>query len=200
LIAIAGILAANIFSVAVAWNEHWSLLGLLWVYFIQNLIIGFYGTRRILKLGATDRDDESLLDHFIRKRQVAWGFVAAYLILHIVYFLFIFINTVAKDGHPPPTDDDIFWTAAGALAFFLAHGFSFRRNLEKDRRGRAPLDTLFIIPFARVLPMHLMLFVGVQVNVEGGIVFFGILKTIADLAMHWAEHYVLGRPRVESGT
>jgi hypothetical protein len=188
------ILAANIFSVVEAWNEHWSLLGLLWVYWLQNLIIGFYGTRRILALGASDLD-ESSLDHFIRKRQVAGTFAGIWLFLQALYFFFIFLNTVPNDAHPPPTDEEIFWTAAGALAFLLAHGFSFRRNLEKDGRGRPPLGTLFMIPLARVLPMHLMMFIGVQMNAEGGIVIFGILKTIADLLAHWGEHSVLRRQR-----
>jgi hypothetical protein len=44
-------------------------------------------------------------------------------------------------------------------------------------------------PYLRILPMHLTIVIGALfINSAAGMIMFGILKTLADLAMHLIEH------------
>ncbi len=48
--AVYGIIGANVLTLIMAVWQHWSLLGLLWPFWIQSVIIGWYARQRILKL------------------------------------------------------------------------------------------------------------------------------------------------------
>jgi hypothetical protein len=83
---------------------------------------------------------------------------------------------------------DLLWIAALGLSFGLTHRASFKRNLESDRRAAPDFDTLLTFPYARVVPMHAMIVIGLTLGYSGAILLFGALKTLADAAMHAIEH------------
>ena len=72
----------------------------------------------------------------------------------------------------------------------INHYYSYRYHRESDRRGTPNIGTLMFTPYARVLPMHLTIIFGASM-IGGGVLFFGILKTIADVVMHQIEHKII---------
>lgn len=46
------------------------------------------------------------------------------------------------------------------------------------------------LPYLRVVPMHIIIVAGLASNMAGvsALLLFGVLKTFADVAMHYAEH------------
>ena len=44
------LILANIFTILFALWQQWNLAELIWIYWTQNLIIGFFNFRRILSL------------------------------------------------------------------------------------------------------------------------------------------------------
>lgn len=196
------IVLANALALAVAWWERWPMLLLLMPYWVQSVVIGWYSGRRILALerfttegtsGFTGGSDEQV------KRNTVKFFAMHYGLFHFGYLFFMVIMLLQKKmpgGMPIPdlTQRDLLWLAAVSLVFALTHRASFRRNLEHDRKGCPNIGTLMFLPYARVVPMHLTFIFGLTMGYTGAVVFFGILKTLADVGMHWVEHRVLGRP------
>ena len=187
---------ANAAAIAVALWQRWPLNLLLWTYWLQSVVIGWYSGRRILALqrfstegtsGFTGGSDEEI------KRNTVKIFAAHYGIFHFVYMFFLFIfQTTGKA--PEMTGTDAAWILALGAMFALTHRASFKRNLENDMRGRPNIGTLMFLPYARVVPMHLTFIFGIQMGFTGALLLFSSLKTAADVLMHVVEHRILAKP------
>ena len=179
------------------------MLLLLLPYWVQSVVIGWYSGRRILALerfstegtsgftGDSDTEVKSNTVHF---------FALHYGIFHFGYLFFMVLGvSIGKlpGGMVVPeiTQDDLLWVALVSLVFVLTHRASFLRNLEHDRQGRPNIGTLMFLPYARVIPMHFTFIFGLGMGYTGAVMLFGILKTLADVGMHWVEHRVLARPK-----
>ena len=91
-----GIVAANVLTIALAWWQHWPLVTLLWPYWLQSVIIGWYSRKRILALGQfslanTDGFDKGSDE--ATKRSTARFFTLHYGAFHLVYALFLWSLT-----------------------------------------------------------------------------------------------------------
>jgi hypothetical protein len=77
---------------------------------------------------------------------------------------------------------------AGA-AFFANHLFSYFANRNRARTRIANIGSMMFFPYIRIIPMHVFIVFGAfAAGPSSGLVFFLILKTIADEAMHAIEH------------
>ncbi|MFH1591878.1 MAG: DUF6498-containing protein [Candidatus Woesearchaeota archaeon] len=158
----------NLVAIGFVIFEKWSLLTLMFIYFAQSLIIGFFNVFRILNLRKLLRMRIFFLVFF----------VLIYGAVH--FYLYGFLQ-----------DYDFFeWggVLAGSGLFFVNHLFSFLRHRKKLEKRDLVGTMLF--PFVRVWPMFLAVillgFFG------GGILWigvFGVLKSIADVAMHFVEQF-----------
>ena len=85
--------------------------------------------------------------------------------------------------------------AGAVLAFAVNHYFSHVQNRELDRRGKPNIGTMLFLPYARILPMHLLIVMGATVGGDSRatLAFFIVLKTLADAVMHVVEHRALRR-------
>jgi len=78
----------------------------------------------------------------------------------------------------------------GGIVFFVDHLFSFRYNRERDQKKIQNLGRLMAFPYARVVPMHLVIVLfGVFLSGALPLLVFLGLKTLADVIMHVVEHY-----------
>jgi hypothetical protein len=74
------------------------------------------------------------------------------------------------------------------LAFWRSHRLSHREHLATDLSRVPKLGTLMMLPYARVLPMHLCILLGMLVPGSAALWLFGLLKTGVDVLMHKVEH------------
>ena len=189
---VAGIVVANLVTLAIAWWQQWPLALLLWPYWIQNVIIGWYSRRRILELrqfsleGTGGFSKPGWSDDDIR-RETAKFFVIHFGFFHLAYFFFLFAYTFGSRM----TGLDAVWILALALPFALTHRASYLRTRELDREGRPNMGMVMFLPYLRVFPMHLMILLGMALDAGDAILLFGALKTGADVAMHALEHRIL---------
>jgi len=191
-ITVALIVLSNAVAIAVAWRQHWSLMLLIWPYWIQNVVIGWYNYRRILALKRFVPDGQVTGSDEYVKQWNAKFFFYHYGGIHFGYFLGLVIYTQVKLVDISLLD--VACIAALGVVFAFTHRTSFKRNLENDLRGCPEINTLFFLPYLRVVPMHLMMVIGLSLGYTGAILLFGTLKTIADVAMHIVEHRILGAP------
>lgn len=214
-----GILAANVLTVIVALWQGWGLLLLLWPFWIQSVIIGFYARRRMLLLKdfcvqglkINNRQVEATPETL---RKVANFFALHYGFFHLGYLVFLVTFAAGADaeglvpvtnestgavtmlmvGRVHPLDFVIF--AALGVAFWLGHRASHREHVARDLAGRPSLGSLMFMPYLRVFPMHLTIIFGSLLG-GGAVVLFGALKTVADLLMHRLEHRMMQGKAVE---
>ncbi len=180
---------SNIFTIIVAVIEQWNLSKLLWIYWGQSVVIGYFNWRKIRCLKEFSTDGLKINDQPLPATKVSQGRVANLFALHyggfhVCYFVFLFIEKTDV------SQLEILSAATCLSVFIFNHWFSFRQNLEKYIAHRPNLGTVMSFPYARILPMHLTILVGSffeERSTETLILFLG-LKTLADLAMHLVEH------------
>lgn len=182
------LLLANLLAALVALVEDWRLGELLWIYWGQSVVIGLFSFRRILGLERFSTRGFRINGRSVRataatKRQTAGFFLLHYGLFHGAYFLFL----AAQSGRP-----GLVLMLTGWAAFGLNHALSYRANRERDRAGCPNIGTLMFLPYARVIPMHLMIVLGMAItDGRGALLLFLLLKTGADMLMHVVEHRAL---------
>lgn len=195
------ILAANAFTLIVALWQNWSMIDLVFPFWMQSIVIGFYARRRILKLRQFTTDD--LLVNGKRvdptsktQRMIANFFALHYGFFHLFYLVFLGIfldpDPVEAATTEPALIEQRFIFAIIALSFLISHGASHREHLSADLAGKPNIGTLMFIPYIRIVPMHLTIMLGAMAGGTSAIYAFMTLKTFADLGMHRVEHRVLG--------
>ena len=194
--AVLGIVAGNALTIAIALWQRWPVTLLLWPFWIQSVVIGRYAYKRMLALRRFSTEGMKLDGKPVEpteasKRSVAQGFAMLYGFFHFGYAVFLLVLSFIPQYGRPPTGLDCLLIAACGLAFWLAHRESHRRNLAADSETERDLGLVMLLPFARVLPMHLTICLGLAFGGVGAVLVFGVLKTLADVVMHVVEHWWL---------
>lgn len=202
------LLGGNLLTLLAAWWFGWSLFDLLWPYYLQNLVIGWYASRRIRALQQFSTDGFAINGRTVAPTLASRNRTATFLLIHygifhagyLVFLLglaFMVSSQPAGDGEvaaslelPGPGDYALYLLLG--ISFWLGQRQAHAEQVQLDRGYRPNLGALTFLPYLRVLPMHLTLIFGVVLGGAGPLL-FGLLKTAADLAMHVAERRILRR-------
>jgi len=154
-------------------------LGLMvWVYFSQNVILGIFWP---LKVFASLADSS-----YTKKVQSVAVFLPHYLVVHFGYGLCLY-DFIGKELF---TNFQYILTMAGI--FLLSETVSYFAENSMNRTRPLSLAKVQFFPYARVIPMHFVVYVGVLletggVNVRLTVMLFLLLKAFADVAMYMVE-------------
>ena len=180
------LIAANIFAVGVGFATGLGFRDMLLVYWVQSMIIGACAVIRILWLPSHASAAET--------RPVALKFALAYGAVHAGYLAYI-----VYAGHLsfPPLQDSLLIHGLCAAVFAVNHGYSLYRNMRTDREGRPEPGDLAMLPFMRVVPMHVSVLVGFSMaNSIAATLFFQFFKTCFDVIAHGIEHSAMRNVRL----
>lgn len=185
----------NVVTLAVALVLDWPLATLMWPYWIQSVVIGYYSRERILALGRFSTEGFTMNDRPVGPTPATQRSVANFFALHYGFFHFGYLAFLVKQVPLLHWWDIFGWLALGA-SFAWNHRLSFQQNVAADRQGTPNIGTLMFLPYARIVPMHFTILFGGTVagGGPGAVLIFGALKTAADVLMHYIEHRVLQRP------
>lgn len=186
----ASLLASNVLTLAMALAGNWNAGTLMWVYWGQSVIIGLFNFLRMLSLrqfsteGLTS-NGRPVMPTRVEQIVTAFFFLFHYGGFHLVYMVFL----VGLAGKGLVNLEAMGFCLA---AFLVNHAFSYRYNLESDRRNKRNIGVLMFFPYARILPMHLTIIFGSALPWNRAVLLlFLSLKTAADLIMHVVEHAAL---------
>ncbi len=221
------ILAANIATIVAAAIGDWGLGQLLWPYWVQSVIIGYYARRRILLLQAFCTKDFKINNRAVEatpatKRTTANFFALHYGFFHVGYLFFLSGFAISADaaGYVPVTNEstgavtmmhvghtdglDLLIYLLLGIGFWMSHRASHREHVQADIDRKPNIGTMMFLPYLRIFPMHLTIILGGAMGSGWALVYFAILKTLADIGMHSAEHHWLqqgskGTPESRSG-
>ncbi len=182
------LIGTNIFVLILAMLLGWRLIDMMLVYWLQSVVIGIANVFRMLSLDEFSTDEFTMNNRAVEptpetKRSVAGFFALHFGGSHLVYFFFL----MSGEFGDPRLGPDLLICAG---AFAVNHWYSYQYHVASDRSGKPNIGTLMFTPYARVIPMHMTIIFG-SVLGAGGVLLFGILKTIADAMMHQFEHHAL---------
>ena len=193
---LAGLVAANLFALIVAWLTGMTLRDMMLIYWIQSVIIGLSNVLRILSLDRFSTDGVTMNNVPVPATTASKYKVAGFFTLHYGFFHFVYLEFIV--GGPRHHGDFGSPLAYGliALSFLVNHIFSLAHNIASDAAGRPNIGTLMSMPYMRIIPMHLTMIFGLGFAADArgfGFLLFGGLKTVADCVMHVAEHHALAQ-------
>jgi hypothetical protein len=155
---------------------------LLWPYWMQSVIIGWYARKRMLGLdkfsteGFTSNGQRVPEDER-GKRSTANFFVLHYGIFHLVYLGFL------SGMHAVKSPLDMFVLFTCGVSFALSQRQTYIAQHAADLRGKPNLGTLMFTPYLRIVPMHVAIIFGATMGGTGAVLLFTGLKTASDLLL-----------------
>jgi hypothetical protein len=200
------LVAANLIIIVFAVTENWPITTIMWIYWSQSLIIGFFNVIKMLTAKVKVSPQETLKQkapksfNFFHKLFLAGFFCIHFGAFHFAYFEFLKMAPFSVSVAATETDFSIIFFTS--ILFFVNHLFSYFYNfiIRKEREmNYTALGKLFVYPYIRIVPMHLTIIFGGLLSTIGFIfgfkeasfvvlLLFLFLKTSADLLMHNLEH------------
>ena len=193
------LILANLVTIVLAVVQEWDVRDVMWVYWGQSVIIGFFNWRRILDLKQFSTEGFSINDQPAEPTRETQLTTASFFLLHYGFFHFIYFTFLFLEMEPLP-GLRVVGIAACIMVFLFNHGFSYGHNRQRDMNRRPNIGTIMVFPYARIIPMHLTILFGSHFaeGSTGELLLFLGLKTLADVIMHMVEHAVArqAEPRV----
>lgn len=197
------LIISNLIIIALAIVQNWNFITVLWIYWFQSIIIGFFHFIKILTLKNFSskgvRIDERPIANSKPIRS-SFFFIALYCYIHFIYmgFLFAFYSY-----YNSPHNDLKFFTAIpessyvffSSIMFFTNHLFSFLYNRKNDQK-KYNVKNITSLPYIRTIPIHFAIFIwflaiisfGDKIGTGISFILFLLLKTLTDVIMHIIEH------------
>lgn len=184
-LSIISLLLSNLVVIFLAIVQRWDVSTVLWVYWMQSIIIGFFQFLRILSLKKFSTENFTInnkptLPTSQTKVFTAFFFAFHYSFFHFIYAIFLF-NLFTNKAL------DFTYLFLGGLIFFLNHTFSYVHNKIIDEQKTQNIGQLMFSPYARIVPMHLIIIFGAILG-QSTLIVFLLLKTLIDLLMHTIKH------------
>src|SRR3989344_619250 len=184
------LLLSNFVTVFFAIKENWDLSTIMWIYWFQSLIIGFFNFIRILQLKEFSTEGYEINGQSAQPTKgtkifTAFFFLFHYGFFHIGYLAFLFIGSFSKFSPPSVNFIELKYIFPAVLIFFVNHLFSYFYNRPRDTK-KPNIGALMFYPYARIIPMHFTIFL--SSSFLGALPVFLILKTFSDAVMHIVEH------------
>lgn len=180
---------SNLITIVLAVYEKWDLSEIMWIYWGQSVIIGYFNRRRILDLKKFSTsgfriNDKLTLPTKETQKSTASFFAIHYGFFHLVYLVFLYKQTNSL------TIISVIFIILCIVIFFFNHRYSYFHNRERDMNRVPNIGTIMFFPYLRIIPMHLTIIFGSDFakGSSSALVLFLVLKTIADLIMHMIEH------------
>jgi len=185
---------SNLVTIGAALSQGWDLLTLMAVYWCQSIIIGIFTAIKIFSLKRFTTDGMKINGRPAAPTEgtkifTGFFFIFHFGIFHLAYLLFISSDAILFNADGIDTSG----VFALVVMFLINHAFSFFYNFRADRERQSHLGKVMFTPYARIIPMHLTIIIGSSLFASSGssalvLVFFLLLKTLADGIMHVVEH------------
>jgi hypothetical protein len=187
---------------------HWHVFPLLLLYWIENVVVGFFNVLRMATADPTDPGS------WIGKVFMIPFFCVHYGMFCYVHGIFVFalFGGIKQFGDPfhvwhnalPAIQHNGLGFAALSLA--SSHAVSFFVNyIHGGEYKRASLSLLMSQPYSRVIVLHFTILLGGFAMLAAGSPVYGLLilvavKTGVDVAAHRRERQKLGEPALPALT
>jgi len=184
---------------------HWDAFSVVFLFWMENVVIGFFNVLKMLVTGAIGGDRGSPAMSMLRFAGSL--FMACFFTFHYGMFTAVhgmFVVTLlgggmnGSGGFLTVLSGTLTHAFAGGLglailALFASHAFSFLFNFLWNREySRVQLDELMSAPYGRIVVLHIAILFGGFVSMAlgspmGVLIILVVLKTALDLKFHLKE-------------
>jgi len=163
------------------------------LYWVQSVCIGLFNFIALLIIPRTAEDDK--YDPTGKKGNgcTAFFFLFHYGVFHLVYFVFIAGDIVKSNAV------DWLFLRNTSLLILASSALNFIQDAQRMRKQEANMGVMFFMPYARIIPMHLMILAPKFLGISAAYVFL-VLKTIADIIMHFVYQKLLFKQKAVNST
>lgn len=191
------LIISNVSIIFFAVYENLGILEVLWIYWIQSVIIGVFNFIKILSLKDFSTEgfkqgNKQVPVTNAAKISTALFFLFHYGFFHFVYAIFLGSGLPMFFGSKAESISSNYFLYA-IIIFFINYTIEFIYYL-KEREPKPELGALMFAPYPRIIPMHLTIIFAGFVGAGAGIlsldssltiiIFFTLLKTGVDVVSH----------------
>lgn len=188
---------SNLSIIFFAVYENLGILEVLWIYWIQSVIIGVINFIKILSLKDFSTEgfkqgNKEVPVTAAAKISTAIFFLFHYGFFHVVYAIFLRSGLPMFFGSKAQPLSSKFFIYA-SLIFLINYTIEFIYYI-KEREPKPDLGAMMFAPYPRIIPMHLTIIFAGFVGVGAGffsldsslaiIIFFTLIKTGVDIISH----------------
>ena len=193
---IIALITVNLFPVFGVLYWGWSVFPIMLLFWAENVIVGFYNVLRMIAFRPREGAAWLVKLFLIPFFTIHYGgFTAG----HGMFVVLMFGQDLFESTAGPRLDILLqvvrdYNLMYAILALFISHGYSFITNyLGKKEYLRYDLTKLMMLPYGRIVLMHITLVIGGLIiaildSPTAGLYLFILLKIIMDLRAHIREH------------
>ena len=152
------LLLSNLLTLAMALAFDWPIGWLLWPFWIQSVVIGWYARKRMRALRDFTTEGLRANGRPVPETEAGKNSTATFFALHYGAFHLVYLVFLCK-AHLPDGWGDLAILAACGVSFVLSQRRTYAAQHAADLRGRPNLGALMFLPYLRVVPMHVMVMV-----------------------------------------
>lgn len=171
------LLAGNSYCIWYFQNHPNSFTTVLWIYWMQSVIIGFFNFIDLLTINNYDAGSIKFNGEPVTQKNkgcLPWFFLVHFGGFHFIYAIFLLI------GYGIRMVDKSF-LLIGVAAFLLESLAGFIKRKNGSQNHKPNLAGLIFLPYLRIVPMHLVILVPAFLSIQPSVIFL-VLKMLADLA------------------
>ncbi len=160
----------------------------VWIYLLQSIIIGIFNFIELLTISNYDTGSFRLNDEPVSEENkgcVAWFFLVHYGLFHFAYAVFILVKFGIRHI------DKIF-LLIGIAAFFMESLSGYIKRNRNRQAAKVNIGSLFILPYLRIIPMHLMILLPAFTGIQPSLIFLG-LKMAADIISYLLYQFIYNK-------
>lgn len=187
-ISVVSLLASNLVPIIGVLFWGWNLKPILFVFWLENFVIGFWTLLKMLKIGGIGGIPLVIFFMF------HYGF---FTFLHLVFLLALFLSDFHMGIIPfnSKLNFILSWNIIFAFtAIFISHGISYVSNfIGRKEYLNHTLTEQMIAPYKRVFVMHITIVFGAFLvllfqDQKIVLLLFVLVKILIDCKTHFAEH------------
>ena len=185
------IVSVNIFCIYYYQNHPEGFRSIVWIYWIQSVLIGLFNFFDLLTVKNPGPSDMTINDKPVNSSGRGKGCTALFFLFHYQFFHFVYAIFIAIQVKGM-LDINFILLSVGAILLELT--ISFIRNKQLQKNLQINYGRLFMMPYLRIIPMHLMILLPAFFGIKTSIVFL-VLKLLADAGMYLVAQRLYSTPQ-----
>ncbi|MDP2684019.1 MAG: DUF6498-containing protein [bacterium] len=191
-LALGFLVASNLIPLFGVLFLNWSLFSILFVYWLENIVVGVYALLRMWRAELTPKVPIVITKSSGKTEVYKTSVYISFFLLH--YGIFTLVHGVFVYNMFSPSFVSLKWVFVAFISLMISHGISHFKNFigNKEYLYTSP-DKQMMAPYKRVVVMHLTIiaggfFITTLDEPVGALIILILLKIIVDLLSHLVEH------------
>lgn len=188
------LILTNLASIVIAIVDHWQIAQVMWVYWIQSMIIGYFHLQRIKGIKSFSTAGLTINNKAAKPTEETKKIVSLMFgLFYGIFCLSLLLGLVARFRIGLMTSMPLLLNAG---LYYINHRNSFLYNSPKEPK-KQNIGVMMILPFLRIIPVYVALIGAIIPDLS--VIIFMIAKSIIDGMMHTIEHSILRQGKALSG-